>query len=227
MHKVNSTNQSLNSPTDSSDNIRRRNEEAAFEIGDIWQSLEVPNSVESNTQSRRKWARGAVRPTEPGIDDILAASAAYAVTKLTSLNEYRDADHWTPIGEYVAFGNEDFPSEFVEALKELDQVVGTASEEDLPVPSAHAVENARRLIREIYSCTEFDFEVYPTPDQEVAIDVLGNNNCSVIALCDSDGGASCLVNTAGTQRRARYSKASLLLDSFVREAFTELARASG
>lgn len=227
MYKVTSTDQSSNSSTDSSDVVLSGNEESALEIGNAWRALEDLNSLEPNTQSCRKWTRGTVRPTKSEIGEILTTSASYAVAQLVSIDEYLAANFWTPIGEYVAFGKEDYPSDLIEALNELEQVERTASEEDLPVPSEHAVENARRMIREIYALTEFDFEVYPTPDQEVAIDVIGDNKCSVIVLCDSDGGVLCLVNTVGTQRRARYSNASSLPDGFVREAFAELARDSG
>ena len=45
---------------------------------------------------------------------------------------------------------------------------------------------------------------------------------SVILLCDSNGGALCLVNMNGKHRRARYSSAEILPDGFLREALTEL-----
>ena len=41
-------------------------------------------------------------------------------------------------------------------------------------------------------------------------------------LCDSDGGALCLVNVDGAHRRARYSTTQTLPDGFVREALVEL-----
>ena len=50
------------------------------------------------------------------------------------------------------------------------------------------------------------------------IDAPGGHGRSVLLLCDSEGGALCLVNMNGAHRRARYSDADLLPDGFVREA---------
>ena len=57
---------------------------------------------------------------------------------------------------------------------------------------------------------------------EVAIDAPGGPGRSVLLLCDSDGGALCLVNANGKHRRARYSDSNLLPDGFIREALAEL-----
>ena len=66
------------------------------------------------------------------------------------------------------------------------------------------------------------FEVYPTPDAEVAIDAPGCHGRSVLMSCDSEGGALCLVNMNGERRRARYSTAEALPDGFLREALADL-----
>ena len=70
------------------------------------------------------------------------------------------------------------------------------------------------------------FEVYPTPDGEVAIDAPGGFGRSVILLCESDGSALCLVNLNAKHRYARYADAPEAPDSFVRGALLELAGAA-
>ena len=90
------------------------------------------------------------------------------------------------------------------------------------MPSKMALGNARRLLEAMYRISGRRFEVYPTPDGEVAIDAPGETGRSVLLLCDSQGGALFLVNMNGKHRRARYSDSSLLPDGFVREALTEL-----
>ena len=82
--------------------------------------------------------------------------------------------------------------------------------------------NAERLLKELYNISPRYFEVYPTPDGEIAIDAPGGYNRSVLLLCDSQGGALCLVNIDGNHRRARYSSSESLPDSFVREALADL-----
>lgn len=90
------------------------------------------------------------------------------------------------------------------------------------MPSKMALGNARRLLQAMHRISGRRFEVYPTPDGEVAIDAPGGAGRSVLLLCDSQGGALFLVNMNGKHRRARYSDSSLLPDGFVREALAEL-----
>ena len=111
-----------------------------------------------------------------------------------------------------------------DALFDLDSVTAEAREEGLPIPSDLALANARRLLLAIYRLSPQRFEVYPTPDGEVAIDAPGGQGRSVLLLCDSDGTALCLVNMNGRHRRARYSDTNMLPDGFVREVLDELAR---
>ena len=113
-------------------------------------------------------------------------------------------------------------SDLREALRDLDAAEREALEDGFPVPSKIALENARRLLRALYQISRRRYEVYPTPDGEVAIDAPGAPRCSVLLLCDTDGGALCLVNVNGKHRRAHYSDSSPLPDGFVREALAEL-----
>ncbi len=108
-----------------------------------------------------------------------------------------------------------------DALRDLRETEDEAREEGTPPPSGEALESAERLLKEMYTISPRRFEVYPTPDGEVAIDAPGRG-CSVLLLCDPDGGALCLVNVDGAHRRARYSTTRTLPDGFVREALVEL-----
>ena len=113
------------------------------------------------------------------------------------------------------------PDRLRAALSDLDEAVTDAAEEGFPRPSRDAIQSARRLLTQMYAIAPQRFEVYPTADGEIALD-LPNERGSVILLCDSRGGALCLVNANGVQRRARYSTATSLPDGFVREALIEL-----
>ena len=114
------------------------------------------------------------------------------------------------------------PDELNDALCDLQQATDEAREEGFPVPSDVALENAVRFLRGMYGISPRRFEVYPTPDGEIAIDVPGGPGRSILLLCDSDGGALCLLNMNGDHRRARYSTAGILPDGFVRDALAEL-----
>ena len=120
--------------------------------------------------------------------------------------------------------NEADISKLNDALRDLREASDEASEEGFPQPSDIALENAERLLGEVYGIFPRRFEVYPTPDGEIAIDAPDGQERSVILLCDSEGGTLCLVNLNGHHRRARYSTTETLPDGFVHEALDDLER---
>ena len=109
-----------------------------------------------------------------------------------------------------------------DALHDLHAAMDEARGEGFPIPSEMALENAKHLLREMYLILPRRFEVYPTPDGEIAIDAPGGHGRSVLLLCDSEGGALCLIKKNGNHRRARYSTTNTLPDRFVRDALTDL-----
>ena len=115
-------------------------------------------------------------------------------------------------------------SELNDALLDLREASDEARDEGFPQPSKIALENAERLLKEMYGISPRRFEVYPTPDGEIAIDAPDGKGRSVILLCDSEGGALCMVNLNGHHRRARHSITDTLPDGFVHEALAELKR---
>ena len=80
-------------------------------------------------------------------------------------------------------------SEFNHALQDLQEITNDVYEEGILPPSDIALDNAARLLKEMHAISSRRYEVYPTPDGEVAIDAPGGHGRPVIVLCDSDGGA--------------------------------------
>ncbi len=124
----------------------------------------------------------------------------------------------------MALKNKTDISELNDALRDLREARDEARDEGFPQPSKIALENAERLLRGMYGIFPRRFEVYPTPDGEIAIDAPDGQGRSVILLCDSEEGALCMVNMNGHHRRARYSTTETLPDGFVHEALAELKR---
>ena len=118
------------------------------------------------------------------------------------------------------------PSELRDAMHDLDEAREEAREEGFSAPSDVALRNARLLLPAMYDISPRRFEVYPMPDGEVAIDAPGGQGRSALLLCESGGSVLCLVNMHGAHRHEHYSDASMLPDSFVREAMEELDRRS-
>lgn len=110
----------------------------------------------------------------------------------------------------------------LQSIKDMKEVQAEAREEGYPVPSDVALRNADRLLSAMRKILPQRFEVYPTPDGEVAIHASGGLGRAVVLLCDSDGGALCLVSIDGKNRRMRYSDTNALSDDFIREALGEL-----
>ncbi len=119
-----------------------------------------------------------------------------------------------------------------EILSDLQTVVQEAGEEDFPVPNRSAIDTAEQLLSEVYEARWLYVsppsraEVYPTPDGEVAIDISGGFGRSFLVLCNSSGGAMCMLNLRGEHRRAVYDKAPTSMDGFIRDALRDLFRSS-
>lgn len=114
------------------------------------------------------------------------------------------------------------PANLAAAQQELAGVADEAHEEGYPVPSELAFDNARRLLPAISRLSPRPMSVYPTPDGEICIDMSRGFGRSVLLLCESGGGALCLVNLDLEHRRAHYDTVRTLPDGFVREALDEM-----
>ena len=140
--------------------------------------------------------------------------------------DFATKQQWELLGEYATRIAGNPRVQLTNALRDLSEVVEEAKEEDYLVPNEIAVSNADRLLRKMYDILPLRYEVYPMPDGEVAIDAPTRLRSSVVVLCDSDGGALCLVNINGDSKRARYSTAESLPDGFIYEALNELSQQS-
>ena len=114
------------------------------------------------------------------------------------------------------------PDDLSEAIDDIDNIVDEACEEGFPSPPDDVISTARRLLKSLHELRPKRFEVYPTPEGEIAIVAPGGPKRSVMALCDPKGEVLCMVNLNGNHRRARYSDANGLPDGFFREALADL-----
>ena len=110
------------------------------------------------------------------------------------------------------------PTELSDALNDLRGSSEEAREEGYPTPSDLALSNAERLLNAMYRISQCRFDVYPTPDGEIAIDTPNSDGQSVLLLCEPDGGALCLANLRDGHRSNSYQNADALPDNFLRES---------
>ena len=119
---------------------------------------------------------------------------------------------------------ENLPVQLANALRDLHEINEEADEEGIPPPSESAVANADGLIRAIYDILPRQYLVELLPEGVIAITIPGGFRCSVMLLCESEGGALCSVNMNGKHRRKRHPHANQLPDRLLREALSELGR---
>ena len=121
--------------------------------------------------------------------------------------------------------NKVLPKDLQETLIELQRATIEAEKEGFKTPSDLALSNAKRLLRGMYEIAPQRFEVYPTPDAEIAIRALAPRR-SVLVLCEPDGGVLCFANLSSGRRRKRYTTTDVLPDSFLRQSLSDLKRES-
>jgi len=113
-----------------------------------------------------------------------------------------------------------------DGLKDLCEASEEAGEDGFPAPSELALSNAERLLKAMCQIPPRRFEVYPTPDGEIAIDVPSGDGQSVLLLCEPDGGALCLANLHDGHHSTSYRNADILPDGFLRKSLMALERKS-
>ena len=168
-----------------------------------------------------------VVPDDLSPDDL---SEALAALQLSSSNAKWHCYFWNEVQrETTGFPPAPYtshafvePDDLSEALDDIDNIVDEAREEGFPSPPDDVISTARRLLKSLHKLRPKRFEVYPTPEGEIAIVAPGGPKRSVMALCDHKGEVLCMVNLNGNHRRARYSDANGLPDGFFREALADL-----
>ena len=114
--------------------------------------------------------------------------------------------------------------DLADALRDLQEINDEADEEGMQPPSELAIANADRLIREIYDILPRQYLVELLPEGVIAITVPGGFRCSVMLLCESEGGILCSVNMNGKHQRKRYTHVDQLPDRFLSDALSKLGR---
>ena len=149
--------------------------------------------------------------------------------------ENREKTHYVRHGRFDGFFRDSLPlwvyespatlsDELPAALSDLQEVTEEAQEEGFPIPTPIAFGNAERCLGEMYEIYPRRYEVYPTHDGEIVIDAPSGFGTSVVLMCDSAGGALCLVNLKSGQRHRRYASAHAFPDDFLRDSLIALGR---
>ena len=111
-----------------------------------------------------------------------------------------------------------------DALRELYEVQEDARKEGFPVPDYPAIEVCRRLLEDMYRISPRRYEVYPTPEGEIAIEGSGSQEQWLLFFYELSGGVLCISGGPGRDDRyKRYPSADRLPDAFLRQALRRLS----
>jgi hypothetical protein len=99
------------------------------------------------------------------------------------------------------------------ALADLSEADTVAEEEGFAPSSRLSQANAKAILRELQKSIELSPSVYPTSDQEIAIQFVASE-ASVLILCDGFGGGACFSFVGGKNRWARFDDAMDLPSGF-------------
>ncbi len=128
--------------------------------------------------------------------------------------------------EWILTPPESVP-ELNDALEDLRECQDEAREQDFPIPTETALNNAERLLKTMFNILPRRFEVYPMPNGAITIQASKAPKIAISVLCEPDGGALCLVSAPDHSRRAWYSTANILPDGFLYEALSALGQFEG
>ncbi len=92
-----------------------------------------------------------------------------------------------------------------ESLASLDAIDIESRDRGFETCSEQAKATARRLLVELHCRFPLFYDVYPTDQKEVAIEVSGRKGRRVLILCGPDESAACFVTIDGDNRRARFT----------------------
>ncbi len=115
---------------------------------------------------------------------------------------------------------EQIPTDLGAALEEWQRVPDEARKEAFPVPTRWTLHHSLRLLKIMYELSPHRFEVYPTPEGEIAIEGTDPHGQWVILYCESGGGALCIFGNGNQDGHKRYKNLQELPDIFLQEVLS-------
>lgn len=124
---------------------------------------------------------------------------------------------------YVPIDNPAIIARLEQIEQLLRHVVTEAENENYPIPSPDMLKETERLVRWVVGQCANEYEVYPTEENQVVVEVYGGFGRRLSLTLDEDGGALCIVIVDLLARRATYEdSASMLPDGFLRDAVRDV-----
>ena len=114
------------------------------------------------------------------------------------------------------------PPDLSGAVEEWQRLPEEAREENFPIPTLLTLRHALRILKEMYHLSPRRFEVYPTPDGEVAIEGINQLGQWVILYCESNESALCIFGHSEKDGYKRYKSVQELPDDFLQEVLHSL-----
>ena len=109
-----------------------------------------------------------------------------------------------------------------DALLDLDSILDDANEDELALPDASAITNARVLLPKLFEILPVRYRVSPTERRGVAIDAPMRHGASVAVECGPEDTVYCFAIIDGNSRRAKFYQVDGLPDEFIKKALRDL-----
>jgi hypothetical protein len=105
----------------------------------------------------------------------------------------------------------------------LSRVVTEAENENYPISSQNMLKETERLVRWVVEQCANEYDVYPTEEKQIIVEVYGGSGRRLSLTFDENGGALCIVIVDLLARRAKYEdSARMLPDGFLRDAVRDV-----
>lgn len=108
------------------------------------------------------------------------------------------------------------------ARRALRSIAQTARRQGYELPVSETKKSARRILDSLAKEFKCHFEVYPTEEGEIAIQISGGYRRGVLISLERDGSAMCFLTIGGTNDRKAYKSADELPDYFARDAIRRI-----
>ena len=105
---------------------------------------------------------------------------------------------------------------------DLSGAVREAREKGWIAPSAQVIGRARELLDEMFQVAPYRYEVYPTEEAGIAIDI-SDQGQGVLVICEAGGETLCVTNLERSTGHKRYTQGASLPDSYLANALRQLS----
>ena len=129
---------------------------------------------------------------------------------------YAQLQALTPTSHRSSVADSGSPPEDWQSIEE------EANEEGFPIPNREAISNAKKILASLQQYSDRQFDTYPTPEGEVAIDSPDGTGQSFLVLCESSGEVLYVANLESGPTHLRCPSGLTVPEEFIANSINAL-----